>query len=314
MLSTPALLALVIATAPPAGDDTPGEAPATQTDPSDPSPLDPPEVQRPSETPEAAAEAQPEAAPDTEAPAEPAEAPADEPEAKAEPAAEQPALPESSDMSNLLESDEAEARRVRVRVDDSAREGVDHRERMRSYYARIYRPEHNPSRLYFAARAAYGLSDTRDGAGGRGAFANVEFGQTWNHISYAVGPTLFAGAIDIGDTDDDRYSPLLVGGGPSLGLGRLSLMGRGFVDFRLGYNFFYAAMANADPTQPTPAAAAPHGPKAQLDMGLLFHGSERRRFRHGLGATMGWQMLVHSIAGDFPVFNNFTIGATYFFG
>ena len=220
-----------------------------------------------------------------------------------------------SDLSNLLDSDEPEAGSERVRVTRRAGpERVDRDERLRNYYAAKYRPPHNPSRLYFAARGSYALAGTAgtNGGGQMGA-ANVELGQTWNFIGYGVGATVLGGGLTYGDNGVENFGGFLIGGGPSLGLGRLGLLGRGFIDFRAGYNFFYAPVSTTREGMADPPDAAPHGPKIQLDAGLLFHGTESRRFRHGLGASIGWQGLFHSLAGDFPTVNTFTVGFGYFF-
>jgi hypothetical protein len=222
---------------------------------------------------------------------------------------------EEKDLSNLLGSDEAPTTE-RVRVSNAAApDRVDQSERLRNYYARTYRPDHNPSRLWFAARAAYSLSGTAEGVGGgRMAFVNAELGQTWNFIGYGLGAAVYAGGLTFGENGVEKYGGVLVGGGPSLGLGRLGLFGRGYLDFRVGYNFFYAPVLAIREGVTDPPDAAPHGPKIQLDVGLLLLGSESRRFRHGIGASVGWQLLVHSFAGEYPRVNTFNVGFSYFFG
>jgi hypothetical protein len=237
---------------------------------------------------------------------EPLESPPSEP-------AEQPE--QTQDLSNLLVSDAEEAAPPAPRVrasNDGTR--VDRNERLRNYYARIYRPAHNPSRIYFGARAAFALAGTNEGGGGRMGFVNAELGQTWNRVGYGLGVTALAGGLTYGDAGVAKFAPALVGGGPSLGLGRLGLFGRGYLDLRVGYNFFYAPVASTRPELSDPPDAAPHGPKVHVDVGLLLHDSESRRFRHGLGASIGWQLLVHSFAGDYPRVNSFMFGAGYFFG
>lgn len=268
----------------------------------------------PEDTIDAAGDATGESSPTT-APVEPADATTGDP---SDPGPQPEAEPEAEpkDLSNLLESDQPEATPARVRVSNAgAPNRVDQSERLRNYYARIYRPAHNPSRLYFAARGAFALAGTTKGVGGgRMAFVNAELGQTWNFIGYGIGAAVYAGGLTFGQTGVEQYGGVLVGGGPSLGLGRLSLLGRGFLDARVGYNFFYAPVLATREGQVDPPDAAPHGPKIQIDAGLLVHDSERRRFRHGFGASMGWQLLVHSLAGDFPIVNTFNIGINYFFG
>ncbi|KIG18225.1 hypothetical protein DB30_01729 [Enhygromyxa salina] len=224
--------------------------------------------------------------------------------------------PKQEDLSNLLGSDEPEDSSPRVRVSASPTTNrVDRSERLRNYYARTYRPAHNPQRLYFAARAAYALSGTSTGiGGGRMGSANVELGQTWNFIGYGIGAAVYGGELTFGENGVEKFAGMLVGGGPSLGLGRLGLFGRGYIDARLGYNFFYAPVSSTRVGMIDPPDAAPHGPKLQLDAGLLFHDSESRRFRHGIGVNLGWQLLVHSFAGEYPVLNTFNVGLGYFFG
>ncbi|MFO7561859.1 MAG: hypothetical protein R6X02_04405 [Enhygromyxa sp.] len=238
-----------------------------------------------------------------------------EPDQPSAPEQPEPKPEAEEDLSNLLVSDEPEAATTGPRVRASNdRTRVDRNERLRSYYARIYRPPHNPSRLYFAARGAYALTGTNEGGGGRMGFANAELGQTWNHVGYGVGVTAMAGGLTFGEAGVEKFGGVLVGGGPSLGLGRLGLFGRGYLDFRVGYNFFYAPISTTRPELSDPPNAAPHGPKVQVDVGLLMHDSESRRFRHGLGASLGWQMLVHSFAGEYPRTNSFMFGIGYFFG
>jgi hypothetical protein len=254
----------------------------------------------------------------SESPSEPSESPPiDATEGVTDPSASPVSEPEGEekDLSNLLGSDEApKIERVRV-ADATASNRVDPSERQRNYYARTYRPAHNPSRLWFAARGAFALSGTTDNVGGgRMAFVNAELGQTWNFIGYGLGAAVYAGGLTFGENGVEKYGGVLVGGGPSLGLGRLGLFGRGYLDFRVGYNFFYAPVLSTREGLADPPDAAPHGPKVQLDVGLLMLGSESRRFRHGLGASIGWQLLVHSFAGPFPTVNTFHIGLSYFFG
>jgi hypothetical protein len=223
---------------------------------------------------------------------------------------------DTKDLSNLLVSEEPEQTSPRVRVSNaSAPSRVDSSERLRNYYARTYRPAHNPSRLWFAARGAYALAGTTQGiGGGRMGFVNAELGQTWNFIGYGLGAAVYAGSLTFGQNGVEKYGGLLVGGGPSLGLGRLGLFGRGYLDFRVGYNFFYAPVLSTREGLANPPDAAPHGPKVQFDAGLMLHDSGGRRFRHGFGASFGWQLLVHSFAGPFPTVNMFNIGINYFFG
>jgi hypothetical protein len=252
-------------------------------------------------------EANPPLFPDADSP------PAENPPVPA-PESSEPEKPEP-EISNLLTSDEPEAEDRRVVAPVEPSERVDRAERLRGYYASTYRPANNPARVWFAARGAYSLTGSNASVGGgRMVFASVEAGQTWNWLGYGLGATLLGGSLTFGEDGITKSSGLLIGGGPSLGLGRLSLLGRGYVDLRAGYNFFYAPVQTNLAGLADPADASPHGPKIQLDLGLLLHDSESRRFRHGLGVTMGWQMLVHSFSGEYPRLNSFNVGIGYFFG
>ena len=312
-----ALLPSIVLAAPPEGPKPVVQRPAKASEAAGPAPVSGDQTVT-DDTADAAGEPAPQAsAPETTPPSETSpdgstvetppdptnspEAPQDEPE---------------QDLSNLLVSEEPEQDSPRVRVSNAGSPSrVDSSERMRNYYARTYRPAHNPSRLWFAARGAYALSGTSEGVGGgRMAFVNAEIGQTWNFIGYGIGAAVYAGGLTFGEDGVEKYGGVLVGGGPSLGLGRVGLFGRGYLDFRVGYNFFYAPVLATHEGLADPPDAAPHGPKIQLDAGLLLHDSERRRFRHGIGFSMGWQLLVHSFAGPFPTVNTFNVGLGYFFG
>lgn len=303
------LLAPSLAWAAPPDDRPPVQRPSKPVSEATETTVDPQAPEAPEGDPAPDVEPSTEPAPDAEPSA---DLPSEPTEPQPQPAAEQP---EQKDLANLLVSDEPaaiEAPRVRA-ADDRTR--VDRSERMRNYYARIYRPEHNPSRIYFAARGAYALAGTSEGnGGGRMGFANVEVGQTWNYVGYGIGGTLLAGGLTFGEEGVEKFGGVMAGGGPSIGLGRLGLFGRGYLDFRIGYNFFYAPVSTTRPELTDPPDAAPHGPKVQVDVGLLLHDSESRRFRHGIGATLGWQMLVHTFTGEFPRVNSFVVGVGYFFG
>lgn len=337
LISTLMLAPSVALAAPAEGDrpevQRPGDAPAEGDTPSE---ADDEAAGDDAEAPEGEAAEAPEGEGDAaaeeagekaEAPAEaPAATDADDPRAEAEAATHeptgapsdttnQPAGEDEEKLAGLLVSDEPEPARARVRTQPSTQNRVDRNERLRNYYKSIYRPPHNPSRVYFAARGGYALSGvTESSGGGRMGWAQVEAGQTWNHVGWAIGPTIYAGSLTFGDVGVEKFGGLLIGGGPSVGLGRLSLLGRGYLDFRLGYNFFYAPVSSTRPELADPPDGAPHGPKAQIDVGLLLHDSESRRFRHGLGASIGYQGLFHSLAGEYPVVNSFSIGVSYFFG
>jgi hypothetical protein len=319
LLCVTASLTAILAIEPPQGDPpvqrpksvqtTTSAAPAENNPPLFPE-AEPPATDPVAEPPEAEQPAPEQTDPAVPAPDSP------QPEAT-EPPAKEP------EIANLLESDEpADLGRPVVAPASPSRERVDHSERLRGYYASVYRPRENPARVWFAARGSYSLTGSNESVGGgRMGVATIEAGQTWNWLGYGLGLTVMGGSLTFGEAGTagggpgiSKQSGVLVGGGPSLGLGRLALLGRGFVDFRVGYNFFYAPIRSAFAGQADPADASPHGPKAHIDVGLLMHDSESRRFRHGFGATLGWQMLVHSFTGQYPRLNAFNVGVAYFFG
>ena len=306
---------------PQAGPET---GPATQPDaqpPAQPDPAAPASAKPAAPSGEAATPAS-SAGPDQPATASPKQPPGADPgtaapklDGPSDPTAAPVAAPEG-DLSNLLTSDEAAPeRRPVVSVGSGDPRRVDRDERLRNYYRSIYRPQSNPGRLYFAARGAYAMSGTTENSGGgRMGFVNAEIGQTWNYVGYGVSAALYGGNMSFGENGTEKRSNVLVGGGPTLSLGRLGLLGKGYIDLRAGYSFFFAPVAANTAGVPDPSDAAPHGPRVQVDIGLLVHGTERRKLRHGLGASLGWQMLAHSLVGEFPLTNTFMVGVGYFFG
>ncbi len=256
---------------------------------------------------------EPPPAPTGEAPAEGEPAPTtDEPE---------PGGSEEPDPAGLLapsESAEAEVRPPRP-TGPVPQTGISRDEKAARYYDRLYRPADNPGRFTFGARALFmaaGASESR--LSGRMAGATVEAGQTWNWIGYALTGTLYGGQTLLGAAQEHEYN-LMVGGGPTLGLGRLSLVRAGYLDARVGYDFFYAptkvsAIGASDGVTESPASVTPHGPRFRLDLGLLLHRTGGGRFRHGVGATLGYQLLVGSFGGDFPRANVLMVGLNYFMG
>jgi hypothetical protein len=52
----------------------------------------------------------------------------------------------------------------------------------------------------------------------------------------------------------------------------------------------------------------------RIDMGLLMHRVGNSRWRHGLGASFGYQFLVGSLTGEMPRSNVLMVGINYFLG
>lgn len=189
---------------------------------------------------------------------------------------------------------------------------------MARYLKQLYRPASNPVRFNFQAQAlfaAIGTSD--DSAGGRMGGARVEFGTTWNQVGASLSAAAMGGNLTL-RTSGSRVTAL-VGGGPTLTLGRLAMMRQGFLDLRLGYDFYWGRTSD-DPSQngglsdAMTDAVAPHGPRVQLNMGLLSAPAIPRRFFHGAGVGIGYQALVGSLGADMPFSNVLSVSLNYWLG
>lgn len=173
---------------------------------------------------------------------------------------------------------------------------------MRAAYAQRYRPPSNPVRLNVTARGVFTALSGRDGVNGRLGGVGVDLGLARNHFGAALTLRGLAGRVQL---DPQTALTAMVGGGPTLGVGRLALLGRGYVDTRVGYDLFYAP-------SPGGTARAPHGPRLRLDLGLLLEGERRRT--HGVGFSVGYQRLVGSAHGPMPPANVMSIGVAYWLG
>lgn len=192
-------------------------------------------------------------------------------------------------------------------------------------YVSRYRPADNPMRINVAGRAMFANIGGRDRVNGRMGGAALDVGPAWNHFAVAGTVTGFAGRVLLPPETGAELNALL-GGGLTLGLGRLALMSNGYVDLRLGYDVFYGAVnqRSGAPTVLAPQAddprfvaeltqnLAPHGPRLRLDLGLV--GANNRRYFHGVGVSIGYQALVGSFTGTLPMTNMLTIGLSYWMG
>ncbi len=179
-------------------------------------------------------------------------------------------------------------------------------------YRDLYRPASNPGRFTLTARAFFANVGSGDGrVNGRLGGAGFDIGQAWNFIGYAVTFSAFGGQVQL-DSKTGAYATGLIGGGPTLSMGRLALAQRGYIDARLGYDFYYAPVRNAPAER---GNYAPHGPRLRLDLGLLFRPSMTMRAFHGLGVTLGYQGLITSFGGwNLPYSHVLTLGFSYFLG
>jgi len=187
-----------------------------------------------------------------------------------------------------------------------------------------FRPKNNPGKLNVAARLMFANAGGGDSQGGRFGGAAVDVGQSWNHFGYALTGTLWGGRYLPGAEGTTEINALL-GIGPTVGLGRMALLGRGFLDLRAGYDFYYGVVnrrgngAILKPQADDSIAFSParnlasHGPRVRLDLGLLTLNTSRRFF-HGIGMSMGYQALVGSFVGKMPVAHMLTLGLSYWMG
>ncbi|MCX4244744.1 hypothetical protein [Paraliomyxa miuraensis] len=198
-------------------------------------------------------------------------------------------------------------------------------EAMEEAYAARYRPANNPMQINVAGRLMFANIGGRDRLNGRMGGASVDVGPAWNRIGVAGTLTGFAGRVLLPPETGAELNALL-GGGLTLGLGRLALMSHGFADLRIGYDVFYGAVDQRSdaPTVLAPQAEdprfvaeltqnlVPHGPRVRLDLGLA--GAGNRRYFHGFGISIGYQALVGSFKGDMPMANMLTMGLSYWMG
>lgn len=185
-----------------------------------------------------------------------------------------------------------------------------------SMYRSLYRPANNPGRFNIVARAFYVLAGSTDNTlSGRLGGISADIGQSFNKFGYAFTAVGQFGSVLHTRPGRETQTIALVGGGPTLSLGRLALLQRGFLDVRVGYDFFAAPtrliidnMAVAD------GLRAPHGPRLSLNMGLLGNSARTRKLFHGFGLSIGYQALVGSLRGEWPVTNMLQFGLVYWGG
>jgi hypothetical protein len=183
-------------------------------------------------------------------------------------------------------------------------------------YRDLYRPKTNPGRFNIVARGVYILAGSLDNTlSGRLGGISADIGQSFNKIGYAVTVAAQFGSLLHTKPDRETQTIALVGGGPTLSLGRLALLQRGFLDVRVGYDFFAGPTRQiVDGAAIADGVRAPHGPRLSLNMGLLGNSARARKLFHGFGLTIGYQALVHSLRGEWPVTNMLQFGLVYWGG
>jgi hypothetical protein len=184
-------------------------------------------------------------------------------------------------------------------------------------YRSLYRPANNPGRFNIVARAVYTIAGSVDNTvSGRFGGLTADIGQSFNKIGYALTVNAQFGNLTQIVPGSHTQSIALLGGGPTLSLGRLGLIQRGFLDVRVGYDFFAAPTRRilAGNEVVADGLRAPHGPRLTLNMGLLTYAGRSRKLFHGFGFSIGYQALVHSLRGDLPVTNMLQFGFVYWGG
>ncbi|MEM9460197.1 MAG: hypothetical protein AAGF11_38845 [Myxococcota bacterium] len=260
------------------------------------------------------------------------EVPAPVPEPAAPPATEAAPPAEPAVDPTLLDSAEPEPEPVAPvatqPVSAGSPSGISPEERSAAIdaaYAARYRPDHNPARINIAGRVMFANVSGKERVNGRIGGASVDIGPAWNRVAVAATFSGWGGRIQLPEDTGAELNAML-GGGLTVGLGRLALMTHGYLDLRVGYDIYYGAvnqrsdaplLVAAQDQDPRVVATLtenllPHGPRARLDMGLI--GSTNRRFFHGLGLSMGYQALVGSFRGEMPMSNMLTIGLSYWMG
>jgi hypothetical protein len=183
-------------------------------------------------------------------------------------------------------------------------------------YRDLYRPKNNPGRLTISARILYGILGSPDSSfSGRMGGLTGDIGQSFNKFGYAL--TLVAQFGNLLHTTPDRQtqSIALLGGGPTINLGRLGLFQRGMLDVRVGYDFLVAPTRIVmDGVAIGDGVRVPHGPRLALNMGLLTNPGRQRRLFHAFGFTIGYQALVHDLKGQLPFSNVLQFGMFWWGG
>lgn len=192
-------------------------------------------------------------------------------------------------------------------------------EAMREMYRQLYRPSDNPGKFALLARGVfYVAGNSKRTSSGRLGGVLVDVGQNWNHIGYAASVHILGGQLALGENRQTAITSL-IGGGPTVTMGRLALNGRGYFGLRLGYDFFYAParmVPGAGPADPTNdlSVRAPHGPRLNINMGLLVKPRRDSKLFQGVGLSIGYQALVHSFAADMPLTHMLLFGLNYRIG
>ena len=230
-------------------------------------------------------------------------------------------LPADSLPADLLEGGEIEpnspAARISRPAGSASEEETDEEraERARAYYRELYRPTDNHHSLSATARGIFTLIEGSDGAtSGRVGGLVADLWLRWNHVGIGLSGFVLGGRVNVGD-ERTTNAALMTGGGPSVGLGRLALIGRGFLDLNVGYDFGFMPGTRSATTGAgsTNVAFAPHGPRARVDFGLVAPSKRNKRRFHGFGASLGFQYFAGDLSGNgFPSAPTLSLGLCYY--
>jgi hypothetical protein len=197
---------------------------------------------------------------------------------------------------------------------------------LRRNFSTQWRPASNPGKLNIAVRALFANAGGSHRIGGRMGGAQVDVGQAWNSVGYGITASAWGGRVFL-PRETGAEMNALFGIGPTLSLGRRALVQRGYLDVRVGYDFFYGVVnerrddpailqAQAQSSDQVTLVQAdnliPHGPRATIALGLFNPNS--RRFVQGGGLAIGYQGLVGSFRGELPFTHMLTLGFSYWLG
>lgn len=256
------------------------------------------------------------AAPTALAPADPAAPAGSDPAATGGPAPPQPAPPGLAEQLLGPSVNQHPTTRPSAYVPSETESAEQEDAAIAAMYRSLYRPKTNPGRFNIVARATYVIAGSVDNTvSGRFGGLSADIGQSFNKFGYAVTlSTQFGGMLHT-TSERQTQTVALLGGGPTISLGRLALLQRGFLDLRLGYDFFAAPTRRiVDGAAQADSMLAPHGPRLAVNMGLLSNPARPRKLFHGFGLTLGYQALVGSLKGDLPVTNMLQFGVVYWGG
>ena len=206
--------------------------------------------------------------------------------------------------------------RVNSPVPTEAESAAEEDAAIAAMYRNLFRPASNPGRFNIVARTTLNIAGSIDNTvSGRFGGLSADLGQSFNKFGYAFTLSTQFGSLIHTTSERQTQTVALLGGGPTISLGRLALLQRGFLDLRLGYDFFAGPTRRiVDGVAQSDSMLAPHGPRLALNMGLLSNPGRPRKLFHGFGLTVGYQALVGSLRGDLPITNMLQFGLVYWGG